>query len=32
MTSAARFLSDLVDTIVAARTSDHGVKLVPPPA
>lgn len=32
MRRTARFLVDLVDTIVAARTSDHGVKLVPPPA
>lgn len=32
MTRTARFLSDLVDTIVAARPSDHGVKLVPPTA
>lgn len=32
MRRTARFLGDLVDTIVAARPSDHGVKLVPPTA
>jgi len=31
MLSTARFLNDLVDTIVAARPSDHGISIAPPP-